>query len=229
MHVILPNRHLVKTLILWSKAISPVIHEIWLTLYVELRTSGSCLVASLTLNRCMADWKHCLMSRNIWKAAHRFCMKFSFPLRMLSWECPPVCLFTGSCNLRLCREIESFVLFTFGYTASWNVFAHKIACTWTNTKLGRHCCDQLRLHCQVLCVPESCIRYPENIQKAIDSGKYSYFITVIAYLTGSLLEYSYAYCDDLLLFLDSVGDISEESRVASHEWCNQIQWQQATS
>jgi hypothetical protein len=33
----------------------------------------------------------------------------------------------------------------------------------------------------------------------------------------------------LLLFLDSVGDIGEESRGASHEWCHQIQRQQATS
>jgi len=73
------------------------------------------------------------------------------------------------------------------------------------------------LHYQVLCVTECCIRDPENIQKAIDSGKYSYFITVVAHFTGSSLECNYAYNDDLLLFLDSVGDVGEESRGASHK------------
>jgi hypothetical protein len=60
-------------------------------------------------------------------------------------------------------------------------------------------------------VTECCIHDPENIKKAIYSVKYSHFITVIAHLTGSSLEGS------LLLFLDSIGDLSEESRVASHE------------
>jgi len=86
-----------------------------------------------------------------------------------------------------------------------------------HTKLGRHCCDQLMLHFQVLCVTEGCIHDPENIQKAVGVGKYSYFITVFAHLTSNSLECSHAYCDYLLLFLDSVGDIGEESRVASHE------------
>jgi hypothetical protein len=65
--------------------------------------------------------------------------------------------------------------------------------------------------------------------KSIWIRKIFYFITVIAHLTSSSLECSHAYCDYLLLFLDSVGDISEESRIASHEWCHQIQQQQATS
>jgi len=81
-----------------------------------------------------------------------------------------------------------------------------------HTKLGRHCCDQLMLHFQVLCDCD-----PENIQKAVGAGKYSYFITVIARLTSNSLECSHAYCDYLLLFLDSVDYISEDSRVASHE------------
>jgi len=66
-------------------------------------------------------------------------------------------------------------------------------------------------------VTEGCIHDPENIQKAVGVGKYSYFITVFAHLTSNSLECSHAYCDYLLLFLDSVGDIGEESRVASHE------------
>jgi hypothetical protein len=57
-----------------------------------------------------------------------------------------------------------------------------------------------------------CIRDPGNIQKAIGAGKYSYFITVIAHLTSSSMECSHAYCDYLLLFLGSVGDISDESK-----------------
>jgi len=70
------------------------------------------------------------------------------------------------------------------------------------------------LHYEVLCVTECCIRDPEKTQEATDSGKY--FITVIAHLTGSSLECTYAYNDDFLLF-DSVGDIGEESGVASRE------------
>jgi len=73
------------------------------------------------------------------------------------------------------------------------------------------------LHFQVLCVTEGCIHDPENIQKVIGAGKYSCFITVIAHLTSNSLECSHACCDYLLLFLDSVGYISEESRDASHE------------
>jgi len=66
-------------------------------------------------------------------------------------------------------------------------------------------------------VTEGCIHDPENIQKALGAGKYTYFITVIAHLTSNSLECSHAYCDYLFLFLDSVGCISEESGVASHE------------
>jgi hypothetical protein len=58
--------------------------------------------------------------------------------------------------------------------------------------LGRHCSDQLMLYYQ-LCVSEGGIHDPENIQKTIDVGKYSYFITVITHLTSSSLECSYAY------------------------------------
>ena len=102
-----------------------MVHKIWPTLNVELRTASSCVVTSLTLNSCMADWEHCLMSRNIWKATQEFCMKFSFHPRMLSWECPPFYLFTALCNLRLHSEIESFMLLTSGSTASWNVLFTK--------------------------------------------------------------------------------------------------------
>jgi hypothetical protein len=62
-------------------------------------------------------------------------------------------------------------------------------------KVGRHCCDQLMLHFQVLHVTKGCICDPENIQKAIGAGKYAYFITVFAHLTSSSLECNYAYCD----------------------------------
>jgi len=102
----------------WSKAISPVIHELWLTLYIEHVLAAAWLQV-LHLPSAWLIENHCLMSRNIWKAAHEFCMKFSFPSRMLSWECPPICLFTGLCNLRLHIEIDSFVLST--YTHIWMV------------------------------------------------------------------------------------------------------------
>lgn len=99
-----------------------------------------------------------------------------------------------------------------------------------HTKLGRHCCDQL------CCTSKYCVwqRAAFVIQKTPKSKwcrKIFIFHDSDCTLHSSSVECSHAYCDYnyLLLFLDSVGDISEESRVASHEWCHQIQRQQATS
>ena len=84
LHVIVHNHHLVNTSISWSKTISPVIHEIWFTLYVEFRAASSSLVANLTLNSCTSDWRHCLTSWSIWKAAHECCTKWC--MKVYSFE-----------------------------------------------------------------------------------------------------------------------------------------------
>jgi hypothetical protein len=83
--------------------------------------------------------------------------------------------FTGSCNLNLHSEIVTIVLFSLAPQLLEMFLFKNNPCTHTRTKQGRHHCEQFCCTTKY-CVPACCVHIPYFF-KAIDSGKYLYFIT----------------------------------------------------
>lgn len=83
------------------------------------------------------------------RVADMLCISVSQTLTSFAFTC--ICLSTSSCNLKLQREIESFMLFPFCCTASWNVFVHKYHMHMCTNKTRQELLWPALLHYQLVC------------------------------------------------------------------------------